>query len=497
MQTIYRKPIANRHQLDLFIHYKPVHDAVKNFSPNNESYGMRHQPVHADLDAMPSNIKQSLIDFEEAQAQGLATFTRPTDTVHDYHAIPNHDSRTHSRKQGSLPKPKGQQRFTFEADHSGSGVSRVASSDAERADQFVGKPPSTTNFSSGIRTGTEEYRRTDSERIPRHLIADLVPNPAFAAPYPYKIAISHPEPTNRSEFRSTTEDQQQQITPIAKTTVSADKAKARDIIAAIKTLKQIESENRLATDSERQVMKRFGGFGAVALSLFPDPLKGTFKDVTWEALGNELKSTLTLDEYESAKRTTFNAFYTSPIVIDAMHQALSRLGMKNPGRVLEPGCGTGNFLKQLADSSHCIGVELDSITGRMTQAIYPNQDIRIENFRDTKLADNSLDAVIGNVPFANIKYEHKGNRFALHDYFFAKSMDALKPGGVMALVTSHFTLDKQNASIREYLSEQADFVGAVRLPADAFKNEGTKVVTDIVFLRKRDASTPAQHMDPD
>ncbi|MGH9810342.1 MAG: hypothetical protein ACRD9W_24355, partial [Terriglobia bacterium] len=146
---------------------------------------------------------------------------------------------------------------------------------------------------------------------------------------------------------------------------------------------------------------------------------------------------------------------------------------------------------------HFIGVELDSISGRIAKALHPKHDIRIENFRDTKLPEDRIDAVIGNVPFADLKLDYRGQRLSLHDFFFAKSIDALKPGGVLALVTSHFTLDKQNGALREYLASKADFVGAIRLPSDAFKREGTAVVTDIVFLRKRDRGEPAHHVDPD
>jgi N12 class adenine-specific DNA methylase len=163
--------------------------------------------------------------------------------------------------------------------------------------------------------------------------------------------------------------------------------------------------------------------------------------------------------------------------------------------ILEPGCGSGNFLSLARPASHFIGVEMDSISGRIARLRHPEHEIRIENFRDTRLPENRIDAVVGNVPFADVKLNHKGQKYSLHDYFFAKSVDALKPGGVLALVTSHFTLDKQNAAIREYLAAQADFVGAIRLPSDAFKREGTAVVTDIVFLRKRDRGEPARHVD--
>ena len=241
---------------------------------------------------------------------------------------------------------------------------------------------------------------------------------------------------------------------------------------------------------------RFGGFGPVALSLFPDPVTGSYKDPAWQSLGEMLRMLLSPEEYESAKRTTFNAFYTSPTVIRAMHEALGRLGVPREAIVLEPGCGTGNFMALAPEGMRFIGVELDSLSGRIARTLHPAHDIRIENFRDTKLPEGCIDAVIGNVPFADVKLEHRGLRLSLHDFFFAKAIDVLKPGGVLALVTSHFTLDKQNAAVREYLAGRADFLGAIRLPSDAFKREGTSVVTDIVFLQRRGAGEPARHVDP-
>ncbi len=284
--------------------------------------------------------------------------------------------------------------------------------------------------------------------------------------------------------------------PLA-TIASGEKAKARDIIAAIRTLKAIEQEKCPATFQEKQILARFAGFGPVALSIFPDPVSGRYKDAGWQAIGDELKSLLTPEEYDSARRTTFNAFYTSPTVIAAMHEAIARLGVPDNATILEPGCGTGNFMSQGRPGARFIGVELDAISGRIARAIHPEHDIRIESFRDSKLPEDQIDAVIGNVPFADLKLDYRGQKLSLHDFFFAKSIDALKPGGVLALVTSHFTLDKQNAAIRDYLASKADFVGAMRLPSDAFKREGTAVVTDIVFLRKRAPGEPARHADPD
>ena len=278
---------------------------------------------------------------------------------------------------------------------------------------------------------------------------------------------------------------------------SGEKSKARDIIAAIRTLKTIEHESRRATAPEKETLARFAGFGPVALSIFPDPVTGRYKDAGWQVLGEELQSLLSPAEYDSAKRTTFNAFYTSPIVIDAIHEAIAQLGVSKNATILEPGCGTGNFMSLGAEGNRFIGVEMDSISGRIARALHPDQDIRIENFRDTRLPEDRIDAVVGNVPFADLKLDYRGQKLSLHDFFFAKSIDALKPGGVLALVTTHFTLDKQNAAIREYLASKADFIGAVRLPSDAFKREGTAVVTDILFLRKRETDSPAQHVDTD
>jgi N12 class adenine-specific DNA methylase/trans-aconitate methyltransferase len=278
---------------------------------------------------------------------------------------------------------------------------------------------------------------------------------------------------------------------------SGEKTKARDLIAAIRTLKAIEQESRLATPPEQQVLARFSGFGPVALSIFPNPVSGLYKGTGWQTLGEELKSLLTPAEYDSAKRTTFNAFYTSPTVITTIHEAIARLGVPANATILEPGCGTGNFMSSGEPRTRFIGVELDSISGRIAKALHPIQDIRIESFRDTKLPKDQIDAVVGNVPFADVKLDYQGQKLSLHDYFFAKSIDALKPGGVLALVTTHFTLDKQNAALREYLASKADFVGAIRLPSDAFQREGTAVVTDIVLLRKRAPGVPTNHVDPD
>jgi hypothetical protein len=365
--------------------------------------------------------------------------------------------------------------------------------------------PTLSGSSNGVRSPSYAARVKAARRQPS-LFDSLPPSdPVLAAPEPPK-ATETPEPATPTQpsppdagepsdrhAASAERPWPTSSSPIA----SGEKAKARDILAAIRTVKRIETEQRPATPEEKHILARFAGFGPVALSIFPDPVTGRYKDASWQTLGEELKTLLSPEEYDSAKRTTFNAFYTSPTVIAAIHAGIARLGVPDNATVLEPGCGIGNFMSQGSDGMRFIGVELDSISGRIAKALHPEQDIRIENFRDTRLTEGAIDAVIGNIPFADLKLDYRGHKLALHDYFFAKSIDALKPGGVLALVTTHFTLDKQNAAIREYLADKADFVGAIRLPSDAFKREGTAVVTDILFLRKRAPDEPARHADPE
>ena len=277
---------------------------------------------------------------------------------------------------------------------------------------------------------------------------------------------------------------------------SGEKAKARAILAAIRTLQAVEQAQRPATLEERQILARFPGFGPVALGMFPDPVTGQYKDAGWQQLGDELQALLPPEDYASARRTTFTAFYTAPVVMQAMYAILARLGVPAEATVLEPGCGIGNFLTCAPAGMRFIGVELDRLSGRIARVLHPQHDIRIEHFRDTRLPEGTIDAVIGNVPFADLRLDYHGMRLALHDFFLAKALDTLKPGGVLTLVTSHYTLDKQHPGLRMHLAPQADFLGAIRLPAEAFAREGTRVVTDILCLRKRAPGEEARHADP-
>jgi N12 class adenine-specific DNA methylase len=276
---------------------------------------------------------------------------------------------------------------------------------------------------------------------------------------------------------------------------AGEKAKARAIIAAIRTLQRIEREGRPANPDERRILAGFPGFGPVALSLFPHFATGRYKDAGWQALGEELTSLLTPEQYDSARATVYNQFFTAPIEMRAMHAALKQLGVPATATVLEPGCGVGNFMSHAPDGMRFIGIEKDGLTGRIARALHPGHDIRIEPFQDSRLP--AVDAVIGNPPFGDVDITYGKQKLALHDFFIAKGVDALRPGGVLAVVTSHFTLDKQNAAARQYLADRADFLGAIRLPSDAFHRQGTSVVTDIVFLRKRADGQQPNHVDPD
>ena len=264
------------------------------------------------------------------------------------------------------------------------------------------------------------------------------------------------------------------------------KAKFSANIAAIRTLKAIESENRLATPEEQTVLSKYVGWGGLSQAFDEN-------NSSWSSEHKELVETLTEDEYTAAKSTVLNAHYTSPTVINGIYKGLAALGFSG-GNVLEPAMGVGNFFgvmpEEMRKESRLHGVELDSITGRIAKQLYQTADIQIRGYEETTFSDNYFDAAIGNVPFGNYgvfdKRYNKEN-FLIHDYFFAKTLDKVAPNGIVAFVTTKGTLDKQNPKVREYLAKRADLVGAVRLPNNAFKaNAGTEVTADIIFLQKRE-----------
>ena len=254
---------------------------------------------------------------------------------------------------------------------------------------------------------------------------------------------------------------------------------------AIRTLKQIEAEGRLATPDELKILANYVGWGGLT-EAFDE------RNASWEKEYAELKELLTAEEYEAARATVNNAFYTSPEIASSMHQALLQMGFRG-GNVLEPSMGIGNFFGSIPtplQNCKLYGVEVDSISGRIAKQLYQKANISITGFEKTNYPDNFFDVVIGNVPFGDYKvYDPKYNKynFRIHDYFIAKALDQVRPGGIVAVITTKGTLDKANPTIRKYLAERAELVGAIRLPNTAFKdNAGTEVTSDILFLQKRE-----------
>ncbi len=252
-------------------------------------------------------------------------------------------------------------------------------------------------------------------------------------------------------------------------------------VDAIRLLKKLESEDRLADENEQKILAGYVGWGSLADCFEED-----------SPHYSELKELLTEDEYAAARESTLTAFYTPPVVINGIYKALSNMGFTR-GNILEPSCGVGNFMGLVPESmseSRFYGVELDSISGRIAQQLYQKQNITVSGFENTSFPDSFFDVAIGNVPFGQFKVQDKKydkHNFLIHDYFFGKALDQVRPGGVIAFITSKGTMDKQNASVRKYIAARADFLGAIRLPDNTFKaNAGTEAVADIIFLQKRD-----------
>ena len=262
------------------------------------------------------------------------------------------------------------------------------------------------------------------------------------------------------------------------------KTKYQNNVAAIRLLKDLEAQGRSATPEEQEVLSRYVGWGGI-------PQAFDAANEKWASEYAELKTLLTPEEYASARGSTLNAHFTSPTVIEGMYQALEQMGV-HPDTVLEPAMGVGNFFGLLPESMRnatLMGVELDSITGRLAKQLYPQANITVDGFERVNLPDNSIDLAVGNVPFGSYKLadpRYDKQNLLIHDYFFVKTLDKVRPGGIVAFITSKGTLDKQDSTVREYLAQRADLLGAVRLPNNAFsRNAGTDVTTDILFLQKR------------
>ena len=270
--------------------------------------------------------------------------------------------------------------------------------------------------------------------------------------------------------------------------------------AAIKVLKDCQSENRFATPDEQKILSRYVGWGGIPEAF--DERAGA-----WHTEYAMLKNILTPEEYASARESTLTAFYTPPEVINAIYKAMEQMGFRE-GNLLEPSCGIGNFIGMLPmsmENAKVYGVELDNISAGIAQQLYQKSSIAAQGFEEVNVPDSFFDGVIGNVPFGDFKVSDKRYdkyNFLIHDYFFAKSLDKLRPGGVMALVTSKGTMDKENSNVRKYIAQRAELLGAIRLPNDTFKgNAGTEVVSDILFLQKRDRLIDIEpdwvHLDTD
>ena len=334
-------------------------------------------------------------------------------------------------------------------------------------------------------------------------IEEEVPEETPAEPKPQKTAVNAPE-------RVTVVPKEQKTgTPVTYHFKESDvvqggaKSKFKANVEAIKTLQKIEAENRYATPEEQSVLAGYVSWGGIpqafTTDIAADSIGGNLGEAAptgWEEEQKELRELLSEEEYKAARASTLTSFYTPPEVTDGVYQALKQFGFEG-GNILEPSMGVGNFFSKMPDdirdSSKLYGVELDSISGRIAQLLNPEDRIQITGFEKTRFNNNSFDVVVGNVPFGDYRVSDKAYDklgFKIHDYFAVKSIDKVKPGGVVAIVTSKFTMDKQNDKARRYLAERCDLLGAVRLPNNAFKkNAGTETTTDILFFKKRETLT--------
>ena len=282
--------------------------------------------------------------------------------------------------------------------------------------------------------------------------------------------------------------------------VGGAKEKFRNNMSAIRLLHDLQIENRLATPGEQETLAKYVGWGGLSMAFDSN-------NAAWADEYKELKSALSDEEYHAAMESTLTAFYTPPVVIKAMYEALDRLGFSQ-GNILEPSCGTGNFLGLLPDSmekSKLHGIEIDPLSGRIAKQLYQKASIAIEGFEETKLPDNHFDVVLGNIPFGEFKVNdsrYNAQKFLIHDYFIAKALDKVRAGGVVMFITSKGTMDKASPDVRKYIAQRAELLGAVRLPDNTFRaNAGTEVTSDILILQKRDRMIEIEpewvHLDTD
>ena len=331
--------------------------------------------------------------------------------------------------------------------------------------------------------GIENGKVVDSEALKDSpFVSQVMGNVEEAKPLPAPPAIPRPSQAQPRQLHAEIPDDSRSDFRIRTDSLGVGTPTERfyNNVHAIQLLNRLEAENRLATPSEQEVLSQYVGWGGLP----------QFFEETNSHYG-ELKSLLTDSDYASARESTLTAFYTPPIVIRAMYQVLSNMGFRT-GNILEPSCGIGNFMGMLPESmasSRMYGVELDSISGRLAQQLYQKNRIAVQGFEKTDLPDSFFDVAIGNVPFGQFKVLDKRydkHNFLIHDYFFARTLDKVRPGGVIAFITSKGTMDKENPAVRKYIAQRADLLGAIRLPNNTFQDAaGTTVTSDILFLQKR------------
>ena len=314
--------------------------------------------------------------------------------------------------------------------------------------------------------------------------------PAVENGLPYDIVIQtirtgEPEQKQEKEISALSADRRNYRITDDSLGVGGAKEKFRNNMAAVNLLHELQIENRLATPDEQETLSKYVGWGGLSMAFDEN-------NAAWANEFTELYASLSPEEYRAAKESTLTAFYTPPVVIKAMYEALDRLGFTQ-GNILEPSCGTGNFFGLLPEAmagSKLHGVEIDPLTGAIARQLYQKASIAIEGFEDTKLPDNHFDVVLGNVPFGEFKVDdsrYNAQKFLIHDYFFAKALDKVRTGGVVMFVTSKGTMDKASPEVRKYIAQRAELLGAVRLPDNTFRaNAGTEVTSDILILQKRD-----------
>ena len=334
--------------------------------------------------------------------------------------------------------------------------------------------------SSNIEENVKEEISLPIEEEPKVQEENIVPVFEKKKSNKIKSFDIHPEisTSDRNQFKITNDNLGE----------GSPREKFNNNVEAIRVLKKCEEENRFATPQEQEILSKYVGWGGL-------PQAFDEKDSSWSNEYSILKNLLDEKEYSQARESTLTAFYTPPVVIRSMYKALENMGLKT-GNILEPSCGVGNFIGMLPDSlEDCklYGVELDSISGRIARQLYQKSTVAVQGYEDTNLPNSFFDVAVGNVPFGDFKVldkKYDKHKFLIHDYFFAKTLDKVRPGGVIAFITSKGTLDKENPSVRKYIAQRADLLGAIRLPNNTFKaNAGTEVTSDIIFLQKRDSIT--------